>query len=83
MSERTDDPRVTLLALQVIEAGYLGDREKLEQALTAAQGSALPVMLSIVAFTSELLHAAPGGEAWLRQLMIGVEVETISDAPKD
>lgn len=82
MAERTDDPRVTLLALQVVEAAYLGDGEKLERALVAANGSALAVMLSVVAMTAELLHAAPGGEQWLRQLMVGVEVETISDAPE-
>lgn len=78
---RTDDPAVALAGLRVVDAALHDDSEALQAALVDCRDRALPVMLSIAATAAELIRAAPRGEEWLRQLMIGLEVETISLSP--
>jgi hypothetical protein len=81
--DRTDDPEITLLALRIVDACLHDDGDGLNAALLACTGRTLPVLLSLAATAAELLRSAPGGQAWLQQLMVGLEVETISDSPSE
>lgn len=80
---RSDDPQSLMNALRMIDAIAVDDRERLQVVLREiADSKALFVtMMALASLTMELMRARPDWEAWLSDLMIGTEIELISDTP--
>jgi len=82
---RSDDPQSLMNALRIIEAIAVDDRERLKVVLEeiSAAGALFVTMMALASLTMEILRTTPDWEAWLRDWMIGTEIELISETPPE
>lgn len=78
---RSDDPQSLMHALRIIEAIAAENRQRLRVVLEeiAEAGALFVTMMALASLTMELLRAQPDWETWLRDWMIGTEIELISE----